>query len=177
MNIWLVNCSGLLPKTFTSPNPKIVNIFPELCCQPPCAYLEMYSGQTGFCAILLISLVAVPLCCDAFDADADISFRLFTRNGSVSYTVLTPANQPPIAETPFDVNRPTRIFVHGFRSKQKTLNRYSDAFMKAGDYNFIAVDWTKGANVYNYYSAKGRVKHVSINGIYCLFKATECISS
>lgn len=120
----------------------------------------MLSGQTSFCVILLFVINALPFQCDAFDAENDIIFQLTTREEPL-YTVVSPNNDPPISATRFNANRPTRIFIHGFRSKQKVLNRYSDAYLKAGDYNFIGVDWTKGANVYNYYGAKGRVKHVS----------------
>lgn len=120
----------------------------------------MFSRHTSFCVILLIAINAIPFRCDAFDAETDIIFQLHTRD-EPQYTVLSPNNDPPISATPFNANRPTRIFVHGFRSKQKVLNRYSYAYLKVGDYNFIGVDWTKGANVYNYYGAKGRVKHVS----------------
>lgn len=120
----------------------------------------MHSGQTSFFAILFISIIFLANRCHSFDIDTDIIFRLYTRNFS-SYAVLSPKNEPPIAESVFTASRQTRIFVHGFRSKEKVLNRYADAYLKADDYNFIGVDWTKGANVFNYYTAKNRVKHVS----------------
>lgn len=120
----------------------------------------MLPGQTSFCVILLLAINALPFRCEAFDAETDIIFQLHTRDEPL-FTVLSPNNDPPISATQFNPNRPTRIFIHGFRSKQKVLNRYAAAYVKAGDFNFIGVDWTKGANVYNYYGAKGRVKHVS----------------
>lgn len=68
--------------------------------------------------------------------------------------------EPP---STFDPKRPTRIFCHGFQSSEKVLLRYKDAFLKLGNYNFIAVDWTNGANTINYLKAKGRVQPVSLN--------------
>lgn len=97
----------------------------------------------------------------AFDIEKDLVFRLYTREDPVMYYVLKTRGIPTISETTFKPNRPTRIFVHGFRSKEKVIKRYAETYLGIEDYNFIAVDWIKGASTYNYYSAKGRVKKVS----------------
>lgn len=97
----------------------------------------------------------------AFEIEKDLVFRIYTR-GDPMYFVLTTNGTPPHSETPFNPNRPTRIFVHGYKSKEKVINRYRDAYLRSGDYNFIAVDWIKGASTYNYYSAKSRVGPVSL---------------
>lgn len=107
---------------------------------------------------LILSFVAYS---HAFDIDKDLVFRLYTREEPVMFYALNKNGPPLISETPFNANRPTRIFVHGFRSKAKVINRYKEAYLTIGDYNFIAVDWIKGAGTYNYYSAKGRVRPVS----------------
>lgn len=98
---------------------------------------------------------------DAFDVEKDLWFRLYTREHPIQYYVLKTNGTPAVSETPFNPNRPTRIFVHGYKSKEKVINRYADAYLGLGDYNFIAVDWIKGASTYNYYTAKGRVGPVS----------------
>lgn len=77
------------------------------------------------------------------------------------YYVLKATGTPAISSTTFNPNRKTRIFVHGYKSKEKVINRYKEAYLLLGDYNFIAVDWISGASTYNYFSAKGRVGPVS----------------
>lgn len=99
----------------------------------------------------------------AFDIEKDLVFRLYTREDPVMYHALKVSGSPSIAETPFNPNRPTRIFVHGFKSKAKVITRYTDAYLKLGDFNFIAVDWIEGASTFNYYLARGRVGPVSSN--------------
>lgn len=97
----------------------------------------------------------------AFDIEKDLAFRLYTREDPIMYYVLRTNGAPAVHDTPFKPTRPTRIFVHGYKSKEKVIKRYTDAYLGLGDFNFIAVDWIKGASTYNYYSAKGRVRPVS----------------
>lgn len=97
----------------------------------------------------------------AFNINKDLAFRLYTKEDPIMFYVLRTSGTPAVSQTPFNPNRPTRIFVHGYKSKEKTINRYTDAYLKLGDFNLIMVDWLKGANTYNYYTAKGRVGPVS----------------
>lgn len=97
---------------------------------------------------------------DAFDANEDVQFELYTRESRKVYEVLDTHGEPAIAGSRFQATRPTRIFVHGYRSKRKVIDRYSEAFLNAGDYNFIAVNWIEGASTVNYYTAKNRVRDV-----------------
>lgn len=98
---------------------------------------------------------------NAFDIEKDLAFRLYTKEEPVMYYVLRTNGNPPVSDTPFNAKRPTRIFVHGYKTKEKTIDRYVQAYLKAGDFNFIAVDWIKGASTYNYLTAKSRVRPVS----------------
>lgn len=112
---------------------------------------------TGFvCVVVMISILNI----HAFDIDKDLAFRLYTREDPIMYFVLRTSGTPAVSETPFKPTRPTRIFIHGYKSKEKVIRRYTDAYLELGDFNFIAVDWIKGASTYNYYSAKGRVRPV-----------------
>lgn len=110
--------------------------------------------------LVLISLALLQLG-GAFEANEDVQFELYTRESRKVYEVLDTHGEPQIAGSRFDASRPTRIFVHGYRSKRKVIDRYSEAYLNAGDYNFIAVNWIEGASTVNYYTAKGRVKDVS----------------
>lgn len=111
--------------------------------------------------------VAIPLlfasCNYAFDVEKDLIFRLYTPANPVDYQKLKTTGLPPISTTSFDARLATRIFIHGFKSKEKTIGRYKDAFLNIGNYNFIGVDWISGASTYNYLSSKGHVPSVNWN--------------
>lgn len=109
---------------------------------------------------LMLGLSLLPLQF-AFEANEDVRFELYTRESRKIYEVLDTHGEPAIAYSRFQASRPTRIFVHGYRSKRKVIDRYSEAFLNAGDYNFIALNWIEGASTVNYYTAKNRVKDVS----------------
>ncbi|XP_055295778.1 lipase member H-A-like [Sitodiplosis mosellana] len=116
--------------------------------------------------VLMIScvFVVVSICVlnsNAFDINKDLVFRLYTREDPVMYYALKPNGSPAVSETPFNSSRPTRIFVHGYKSKEKVIKRYTENYLDIGDYNFIAVDWIEGASTYNYYLAKSRVGSIS----------------
>lgn len=121
----------------------------------------MLGRITSFCGIIVVLISVGVLNSNAFDIDKDLVFRLYTREEPVMYYALTANGSPSISETTFNPNRPTRIFIHGYKSKEKVINRYREAYLNLGDFNFIAVDWIKGASTFNYYSAKGRVRSVS----------------
>lgn len=115
-----------------------------------------------FVRIIFIVSTAVALktvFSNAFNIEKDLTFRLYTRNNPEFYYALN-ANVQPFLETTFDPQKPTIFFVHGFRSKEKVIKRYSEAYLRLGDYNLIAVDWVEGASTYNYFGAKGHVKDV-----------------
>lgn len=97
---------------------------------------------------------------NSFDIEEHLIFRLYTPTNSEDYQKLKTNGQPPISSTSFDPRIATRIFVHGFKSKEKTIGRYKDAFLNIGKYNFIGVDWIYGASTYNYLYSKGLVPSV-----------------
>lgn len=105
-------------------------------------------------SILLIKLVI------AFEADVDVFFELYTREERRNYYLLKPSDGDLISQTTFNSTRPTRIFVHGYRSKRKVIEKYAEGFLQIGDFNFIAANWQRGSSTVNYYSAKSRVKQV-----------------
>lgn len=57
--------------------------------------------------------------------------------------------------------RPTRIFVHGYKAKMRLLELYVQAYLNADDFNFINVNWIKGAHD-NYLRVKRRIPTVII---------------
>ncbi|XP_031627080.1 lipase member H-A-like [Contarinia nasturtii] len=57
-------------------------------------------------------------------------------------------------------NRPTRLFIHGYFSDQDTLQKYAHAFLERDDFNFIAINWLRGAKTINYVKARHRIREV-----------------
>lgn len=109
---------------------------------------------------LLVAVSVFLTYASAFDASEDVQFELYTRDNRQVFQLIDTHGEPAIANTLFSASRPTRIFVHGYRSKHKVINRYAEAYLNAGDYNFIAVNWSAGSSTVNYYTAKSRIKDV-----------------
>lgn len=96
-----------------------------------------------------------------FNADSDVVYELYTRDRPIDYQILNPAAGDLIrTDTTYDPKKPTRIFVHGFLTKRRNFQRYAEAYLKNGDYNFIAANWIAGSSTYNYVKARGRVDGV-----------------
>lgn len=91
----------------------------------------------------------------------DVVFRLYTPELPISFIRLNDSDSKSISGSGFKPSRPTVIFVHGYKSKEKVILRYKDAYLKMGDYNFIGVDWIDGAATINYLAAKAYVPFVS----------------
>lgn len=121
----------------------------------------MFTLKIGFCGIIFVLLSVDVFHAHAFDVEEQLIFRLYTREQPDVYQGLKAADLTSTSPVAFNPNRPTRIFIHGFKSKEKVIIRYKDAYLKLGDYNFIGVDWISGARTYNYLSAKSRVIPVS----------------
>lgn len=103
-----------------------------------------------------------------FNVRNDVIFEMYTKsNGSEKLTLsqLDHHQNGRVARSirnfAFDYRRPTRIFVHGFFSKRDTLDMYPRAYLAAGDFNLIVVNWLKGAVTLSYSRARNRVKLVS----------------
>lgn len=57
-------------------------------------------------------------------------------------------------------HRSTRIFIHGYYSDHDTLMRYARAYLERDNFNFIAINWLRGAQTINYVKARHRVLEV-----------------
>lgn len=83
-----------------------------------------------------------------FDSDNDVVFTLFTRkNPEVGQTIIY-RSLTSIEESNYDKTKPLRVICHGWfnnlDSEFSTLVR--KAYLKAGDFNVIVIDWSKGGN-------------------------------
>lgn len=123
----------------------------------------MHSSATTFlfCASILLLDVCSGI---GFDADEDVIFKLYKRDNPTNFTVLRIDNQRSFSnDTPFDPTKPTKIHIHGYLALPSIVDRYRQVYLSVGDYNFIVVDWMEGAQTFNYFMAKRRVKDVSKN--------------
>lgn len=125
--------------------------------------------------VILLYFVTIANC---FDASEDVYYELYTNDQPLTHfhNLLTINNDNnrsmPLASSPFNHNRPTRIYVHGYRSKRKNFLKYAETYRSIGNFNFIAVNWLAGAQTINYYKARNRVETVSklfcvLSGLYC----------
>lgn len=122
--------------------------------------------KTTFCSTIFVLLSIIMINGDIlFSVEKDVVFRLYTPEQHDVHEEIKPDSLTDVSQTSFNPNRPTRIFIHGFRSKENMIFRYRDAYLKLGNFNFIAVDWTKGAETYNYFMVLNRVKPVSFDSI------------
>lgn len=121
------------------------------------------SCQFYFVKIFLLLSFGIFCGCHAFNIDKHLIFRLYTLKLRNRFHAINSANAPMLSASLFDPKRPTRIFIHGFKSSEHVLIKYKEAYLKLGDFNFIAVDWIHGAKTYNYFKARGRIQAVCLN--------------
>ncbi|KAH8257957.1 hypothetical protein KR038_003397, partial [Drosophila bunnanda] len=77
-----------------------------------------------------------------------VKFYLYTqKNPSTGQEIK--ATQASIDASNFNPNHPTRITIHGWNSNYKdgVNTRIADAWFQYGDYNMIAVDWSRGRSL------------------------------
>lgn len=82
----------------------------------------------------------------------DAIFHLFTRKNPKQSQNLK-SNDPNFEQSHFNTTLPTRIFIHGFQSNHDLTQRFADEYLKNGEFNFIAVNWTAGADTLDYHTA------------------------
>ncbi|CAH2211710.1 jg26577, partial [Pararge aegeria aegeria] len=83
-------------------------------------------------------------CCDRDDT-IDIQYKLFTRANPIYHEAIIPGDADALSETRFSPSRPTVIYLFGFSEAitGASTTMLKNAFLHRGDYNFIAVDWSR----------------------------------
>lgn len=97
-----------------------------------------------------------------YDAPSAVKFFLHTRrNDGREQLVLE--NTESVMQSTFDPTKPVRMLVHGWRNDETSdfIQIVKDAFLQADDVNVIALDWSKGGDTWNYWSARGKIGDVS----------------
>lgn len=131
--------------------------------------------------LLLVSFIALTTA-GSFDARKHVSYEMYCRfSNQTTATTLHDIDKNTLRQENFVVNgesenktvdgvqncrwnwnpnRPTRIFIHGYYSDEETLQKYATAYLERDDYNFIAINWLRGAKTINYVKARYRVLEV-----------------
>lgn len=131
--------------------------------------------------VLLISVITL-IKAGKFDAKRDVFYEMYCRYSNHSTaTTLQEIDTNILTHDNFIVNgvnesrtlvgvqncrwnwhpgRPTRIFIHGYFSDQDTLKKYARTYLERDDYNFIAINWLRGAKTINYVKARHRILEV-----------------
>lgn len=144
----------------------------------------MCSKQLKFFAVAFLLLISVFSLASArkFDSKKDVFYEMYCRfsNQTTSTTlhdldlnilqndnfVVTGENETRSmsgvknCRWNWHPNRPTRIFIHGYYSDQDTLRSYARAYLERDDFNFIAINWLRGAKTINYVKARHRIMDV-----------------
>ncbi|XP_031783896.1 pancreatic triacylglycerol lipase [Nasonia vitripennis] len=110
----------------------------------------------------------------------DVRFYFASRSQPDYVTVLVD-DDFSLRETDFDITRPTVVITHGFMSsgKESWLKEMKDAFLKLDDVNVIVVDWQKGSNTWNYFSAaiSTRIVGLQIAKLFAQIREVEYASN
>ncbi|KAJ8712438.1 hypothetical protein PYW07_005280 [Mythimna separata] len=102
-----------------------------------------------FIGIAEICFMSAPVgqcsyCCQRDDA-RDIQYKLFTRSNPTQFQIIPPNDVNGLRATAFDFSSPTVIYLMGFSESTSGVGTTTvrDAHLAAGNYNFIAVDWSR----------------------------------
>lgn len=95
----------------------------------------------------------------------DMEFRLFTRNNPVEAQLVNINDRDSLSTSFFNPELPTRMMIHGWGG-----NGINDgaviypmrAYLEKGEYNYFAVDWSKGSSTPNYLAARNRSNATAI---------------
>uniref|UniRef100_A0A0A1XE33 Pancreatic lipase-related protein 2 n=1 Tax=Zeugodacus cucurbitae TaxID=28588 RepID=A0A0A1XE33_ZEUCU len=117
----------------------------------------MLPVNSTLCGIFSILLAGSPIfysaaprgvcsnCC-AIRERKDINFLLYTNKNPQSPQNLYLSDERRLSKSNFDLQQPLAIYIHGFSESatgdKQSSQQLKDAFLKAGNYNVILVDWS-----------------------------------
>lgn len=98
-----------------------------------------------------------------FSVESDVQFQLFTPLNPTESQILQLNNLSSVQNSNFNINNPTRVLIHGWNSEGLLTPRFADAYFGRSfhEVNFIAVNWQKGSDTVNYFSARRNVREVA----------------
>uniref|UniRef100_A0A2C9JEY5 Lipase domain-containing protein n=1 Tax=Biomphalaria glabrata TaxID=6526 RepID=A0A2C9JEY5_BIOGL len=89
---------------------------------------------------------------------------LFTRDNRSSHDVLNYTDASSLSDSKFDPTKMTKFIIHGFSSSfEKThwILEMKDKLLNIGDFNVVAVDWSKGATFPDFPQATANLRLVA----------------
>ncbi|KAJ2945741.1 hypothetical protein O0L34_g584 [Tuta absoluta] len=111
--------------------------------QGSCSLMTFFIGVSEIC--LMTGPVGDCFYCCPRDDGLDIQYKLFTRSNPTDFQRI-PQGDPNLSRrTNFDPGNPTIIYLMGFTEATTgpSTTTLRDAYLSAGDYNFISVDWSR----------------------------------
>lgn len=90
-----------------------------------------------------------------------VQFYLYTRENAEPF-LLMPNDTAMLSNSSFDVNKPTKVLIHGFLGsiKRRMVQDIKRRFLETQDVNVLAVDWSPIAWSFNYYAIVEEVPNV-----------------
>nr|BAN20541.1 lipase [Riptortus pedestris] len=92
-----------------------------------------------------------------------VKFYLSTRKHEDPF-IIDPQNTELLKQSPFDVNKPTKIIIHGYFGglNRPMIKEIKQKYLDFDDVNVIAVDWSDIAWNINYYAIVNQVPDVGL---------------
>ncbi|XP_031624118.1 pancreatic triacylglycerol lipase-like [Contarinia nasturtii] len=100
--------------------------------------------------------------CTSFLAERDVIFELFTPKNPTEPQILKLNDVSTAKASNFIRKFPTRMLIHGWQCRGQLTKKFTAAYFIKGAHkvNFIAVNWRKGSNDFNYFCSRQRVNEV-----------------
>lgn len=132
--------------------------------EPDPAWLNYINDKGEFDTSLIPPGVEVqpPETVPFYDAPTAVKFFLHTRTNDGREQLILEDTES-IRQSTFDPTKGIRLLVHGWRNDETSdfVQIVKDAYLTAGDFNVVVLDWSKGGDTWNYWSAKGKVNDVT----------------
>lgn len=100
-----------------------------------------------------------------YDAYRDMGFRLYTNKNDRVPELIEIDNTEALQMSSFDNTLPSRFMIHGWGDNGidgGAVLFMMEAYLDSGDYNYFAVDWSKGSDTPNYISARNRANSTGV---------------
>ncbi|KAL4711535.1 hypothetical protein ACJJTC_000551 [Scirpophaga incertulas] len=116
----------------------------------------MFANATSSCQLLSFFIGVIEVCfmsapvgqcsyCCQRNDNIDIQYKLFTRTNPDVFQLIPVGNLVALRSSNFNVSSPTVIYLMGFSeaSTGPSTTTLRNTYLSSGEYNFIAVDWSR----------------------------------
>ncbi|XP_013189695.2 pancreatic lipase-related protein 2 [Amyelois transitella] len=108
-----------------------------------CRIMTIFVGVSEIC--FMSAPVGQCFYCCQRDDTIDIQYKLFTRANSRTFQIIPVGDSATLRRSNLDTTIPTVIYLMGFSEATSgtSTTTLRNAYLAKGDYNFIAVDWSR----------------------------------